>query len=224
MHARLLRRHQLKATFYMIYELAHFLKDKCSLLWDVAEWCNATLFSLLYGRKLTSIAAIITGVPPQFTLRLAQKNDLPSLDAFFKRQPSEAFRYFKPHKFDEQTLKRLLTNKSFIILLLTEHTGLTDEIVGYAFMRSFVNGSSYRGYMVDAGHRGQGLAKIMGYGMNTVGDKLILEMYKSISPKNVASMKATQTVCRTKLLRTLDNGDYLLKCTSRPHCQDNCSD
>ncbi len=207
----------------MVYELAHFIKDKCSFLWNVAEWCNAALFSLLYGRKLKRITAISAGVPSPFMLRLAQKDDLPCLNAFFKRQPPEAFQYFKPHKFDESTLKRLLTNKSFIILLLTEQTGQTDEIVGYAFMRSFVNGATYRGYMVDAGHRGQGLAKIMGYGMNTIGDKLKLNMYKSISPQNVASMKATQSVCHTKLLRTLDNGDYLLECTSKTHFQDNCS-
>lgn len=206
----------------MIYELAHFIKDRCSFLWDIAEWCNASLFSLIYGYRLKQISDISENVPSPYFMRLALKNDLASLNAFFQHQPSESFRYFKPHGFEEKAIKRLLVNKSFIILLLIERTNHTDKIVGYAFMRSFVNGTSYRGYMVDFDHRGKGLSTIMGYGMNMIGDKLKLNMYKSVSPQNVASMKATQSVCYTKLIRTLDNGDYLLKCTSKPHSTNNC--
>ena len=73
--------------------------------------------------------------------------------------------------------------------------------------------------MVDCRHRGQGLAKIMGLGMNRVGDALGLKMYKSISPDNPASMKVTQAVCDTKTVKRLDNGDYLLRCMSKK-CED----
>ena len=46
----------------MIYELAHFIKDKCSFLWDAVEWGNASLFALQYRAKLKGIPRILEDV------------------------------------------------------------------------------------------------------------------------------------------------------------------
>ena len=150
-----------------------------------------------------------------YEMRVVNDSDILSLVSFFNRQPRDAFKFFHPHKFDEDSLRRIVHNKSFLAFLLVEKQQMDNEVVGYAFMRSFANGASYRGYMVDARHRGKGLAKIMGYGLNGIGDALGLKMYKSISPDNMASMKATQAVCDVEILKTLDNGDYLIKCMSK---------
>lgn len=56
---------------------------------------------------------------------------------------------------------------------------------------------------------------MMGYGLNRVGDTLKLKMFKSISPNNPASMKVTQDVCDVEKIRLLNNGDYLMKCTTK---------
>ena len=201
----------------MIYELAHLIKDKCSFIWNFMEWGNSVAFSIKYRKGLKRINEVVNiGMPEQYKMILAGKVDVDRLFTFFSKQPKEAFRFFKPHGFDERSIRAMVGRTSFLAFILAERHEAGDEVVGYGFMRSFVNGSAYRGYMVDAGHRGRGLAKIIGRGLNNVGDALHLDMYKSISPQNPASMKVTQAVCDTEVLRTLENGDYLIKCTSKP--------
>ncbi len=197
----------------MIYELAHFIKARCTFLWNAAERLNGEAFSLRYGRRLKTIDDILlNNTPGPFIMRTADKSDAADMETFFKAQPKESFRYFRPHGFDRISLTHVIKSKSFLTFILTEN----DAIVGYAFMRSFVNGTSYRGYMVDYRRHGQGIAKIMGQAMNSVGDALQLKMYKSISPDNVASMKVTEAVCDMETIKTLSNGDYLIKCMSKP--------
>lgn len=197
----------------MIYELAHFIKARCAFLWNAVERVNGEAFGIRYGRRLKTIDDILlNNTPVPFIMRAADKSDVANMETFFKAQPEESFRYFRPHGFDRTSLTHVIKNKSFLTFILTEN----DAIVGYAFMRSFVNGTSYRGYMVDYRRQGQGLAKIMGQAMNSVGDALQLKMYKSISPDNVASMKVTEAVCYMETIKTLSNGDYLIKCMSKP--------
>ena len=201
----------------MLYELAHFIKDRCSFIWDFVEWGNSLAFSIKYRKGLKLVNNVVnTGVLEPYEMRLAKKDDVGELLTFFNKQPEEAFRFFNPHGFDERSIRVVVGRKSFLTFILLEKNNAKDEVVGYGFMRSFVNGSSYRGYMVNVEHRGRGLAKIIGRGLNHVGDALHLDMYKSISPQNQASMKVTQAVCDTEVLRTLENGDYLIKCTSKP--------
>ena len=79
-------------------------------------------------------------------------------------------------------------------------------------MRSFVNGKTFKGYMVGIDHRGRGVAREMGIAMNRVAKELGLRMYKSISPENPASMAVTKKVNDIKIIKTLDNGDMLIEC------------
>ena len=200
----------------MIYELAHVIKERLSFLWNCIEYCNSIAFAMRYKNKLINIDSVVNdGILYPYTMQTLTESDIPQLVDFFKKQPVDAFRFFNPHKFDRRSIGKIVRNHSFLAFILLENSNKANKIVGYAFMRSFVNGSSYRGYMVDAGHRGKGLAKIMGRGLNLVGDALELKMYKSISPYNQASMRVTQSVCDIEILKTLENGDYLIRCMSK---------
>lgn len=200
----------------MLYELAHLIKAKCTLVWNVIEMVNSFVFSIRYWKKLRCLDKVLcVDIPNPYEMRMASKEDVKDLLEFFNRQPTEAFTFFNPHGFDEASILKVVRSKSFLTFVLIEKHKSENRVVGYAFMRSFVNGTSYRGYMVDVAYRGHGLAKVMGRGLNRVGDTLHLDMYKSISPKNQASMKATQAVCHTEILKTLDNGDYLIRCLSK---------
>ena len=160
----------------MIYELAYIIKERLSFIWDVIEWGNAKIFSLIYDKELQHLDEVIDGdIVSPYKMRVVNEKDIPA--------------FFNPHKFDKCSIQKIVDNRVFITFVLTERQTNEDMIVGYAFMRSFVNGSAYRGYIVDAGHRGKDLAKIIGKGLNRVGDALDLKMYKSISPENIASMK-----------------------------------
>lgn len=196
----------------MLYELAHVIKEKFGFLWDMVEWGNDKAFSLKYQSKLGCIPDVLKKrSSDNLLLKEVAVEDCEKLAAFFKAQPESSFEFFKPHEFDEKSLKTLAKRKSQLMFIVMKE----GEIVGYCFMRSFFNGQTYRGYMVDINHRGEGIAKVMGFAMNDVGDALGLKMLKSISPDNAASMAATKSVCDINILKTLDNGDLLVQCFSK---------
>lgn len=200
----------------MIYEIAHIIKQYFSFLWDAMEWCNSKGFKVLYGKKLRNIDALIRReYQSPYDMRMLTAADCKLAADFFASQPESAFEHFRPHPFDEQSLKRFFGMDSVLAFMLYEKAAKTEKMIGYCFMRSFVHGCTYRGYMVDYDHYSKGIAKEMGYCMNSVGDYLELKMFKSISPKNTRSLGVTEAVCNTELIKTLDNGDLLLRCYSK---------
>ena len=199
----------------MLYEIAHIIKDKCHFLWDAIEWANAEVFACMHHKKLGLVDGILKGCSENYILRSATLNDIPEMVAFFAAQPEEAFTFFQPHDFDEKGLKKVVSNKSFLTYLVLEDSA----IVGYFFMRSFINNKTFKGYMVDYRQRGKGIAKLMGIAMNKIAIALGLRMYKSISPGNPASMAVTKKVNDIKIIKTLNNGDMLIECTIKTDIQ-----
>gem|GEM_PF-3002831 len=142
----------------MLYKLAHIIRDRFGFLWNIVEWCNAFAFALTHGSALRKIPGILEECSGQFTLRVAAPADAAPLAKFFAEQPEDAFKFFKPHAFDEKTLSKIIRNKSFLTFLVLDG----EKIVGYFFLRCFVNGKSFRGKIVDYRYRGKGIAKLQG--------------------------------------------------------------
>lgn len=191
----------------MLYKLAHILRDRFGFLWNVVEWLNASVFALTHRAALKKIPEILQEFSDKFTLRLAEPTDAATLAAFFAEQPEEAFKFFKPHSFDEKTLSKIIRNKAFLAFLVLEE----DKIVGYFFLRCFVNGKCFKGYIVADAYRGMGIAKLEGFAMNKVNEILGLRMFGSISPENSASLAVAKAVNEVKILSTLENGDYYVE-------------
>ena len=191
----------------MLYKLAHILRDKFGFLWNMVEWCNAFVFALTHGSALRKIPGILEECSGQFTLREAAPAAAAPLATFFAEQPEEAFKFFKPHAFDEKTLSKIIRNKAFLTFLVLDK----EKIVGYFFLRCFVNGKCFKGYIVDNSYMGRGIAKLEGLAMNKINEVLGLRMFGSISPKNPASMAVAKAVNEVKILSTLDNGDYYIE-------------
>lgn len=191
----------------MLYKLAHILRDNFGFLWNIIEWGNAFVFALTHKKALQKIPGILQECSGQFTLRMAAPADADPLAAFFAGQPEEAFKFFKPHAFDEKTLSKIIKNKAFLTFLVLDG----EKIVGYFFLRCFVNGKSFKGYMVASAYRGKGIAKLEGIAMNKVNENLRLRMFGSISPENTASMAAAKSVNEVKILETLENGDFYVE-------------
>lgn len=191
----------------MFYKLAHILRDKFGFLWNIIEWCNAFVFAFMHKSALKKIPAILNECSGQFTLRLAAPTDAASLAKFFSEQPEDAFEFFKPHAFDEKTLSKIIRNKAFLTFLVLDG----EKIVGYFFLRCFMNGKCFKGYIVDNSYKGRGIAKLEGLAMNKINEVLGLRMFGSISPENPASMAVAKAVNEVKILSTLDNGDYYIE-------------
>ncbi len=92
-----------------------------------------------------------------YIYREIEKTDLLNLQQFFNNQDPEQFRFFKPHGFDKATLKRLHSNPAFTMMGVFKG----DEIVGYFFLRFFVNKNCFIGRIVDGNHQRKGIARSM---------------------------------------------------------------
>lgn len=186
----------------MLYELAHSVQKRCPWIWDVVEWMNSALFGVMKAGKLKRLrGCLVDGV------RLADVKDCGLLAQFFEKQPEESFRWFRPHGFDEGALKKLLRRKSYIIYVMEDE----GEIIGYAFLRCFVNGKCFLGKMVDAEHRGRGVCTTLcAVGMN-MAHCLGLRMFESINKENVGSMRASQKACDVVVVEELEDGDVLVE-------------
>lgn len=192
----------------MLYEIAHVVKNKFYFLWEIVECVNELVFSLLHRNTLKEVPRILEGMRNDtFTIRLTNDDDAPKLARFFAEQPDEAFTFFKPHRFDEKSVLKVLRNKAFMTFVVVED----NKIVGYFFLRSFVNGKCFRGKIVHKDWRGKGIAKLMGLAMTKVSQTLGLQMFGSISPNNFASMASAKASNDIKIHKILENGYYYIE-------------
>lgn len=191
----------------MLYEIAHYIKERFGFIWDMVEWGNATAFSLMKGNAMKKITSVLKVCSDKYEIRVADVADVDGLVKFFANQPEEAFTFFKPHEFDAKAVEKVVKNKAFMTFIVKE----ADEIVGYFFLRCFVNGKAFRGKMVDKDHQGRGIAKLMGVAMTKVAATLGVRMFGSISPENYASLASAKASNEIKIHKTLENGYYYIE-------------
>lgn len=191
----------------MLYKLAHILRDKFPALWILLGRLNSMLFVLRYRDKLTRIPDILQKHSVNFKIEALNKDNVLALEGFFKNQPEEAFTFFRPHGFTENDLLKLCKDSSFLAYIASKE----NEVVGYFFLRCSFIGKAYRGYMTDANHRRMGINKIMGLCATEIAVNLNIPMFGSIAPDNVASMKSAEAVNEVRIIKKLDNGDFLVE-------------
>ena len=185
----------------MLYELAHTIQTKIPWLWEGVEALN----SMVCGWKIGDVQSLQSCLSDG--MRIADVNDAKRLADFFARQPEESFKWFRPHAFDEKTMRKLLERKSYIIYVLEEE----GDIIGYAFLRCFMNGKCFLGKMVDVNHQGKGVCtKLCKVGMD-IAQKTGFRMFESINKENIGSMKASQKACDVIVLEELEGGDLLIE-------------
>ena len=189
------------------YRLAHFLREKFVWIWIIIERLNGILFSLRYENKIRALS--FSSVPEG--MELIPINNVPADDlvAFFSRQPDEAFVYFRPHGFDERSIKRLQRNKSFLGYVLVDKG--TGEIAGYCFNRCFFNGQGFRGRMVDIDYRGKGLGTAMNRILNEVGFGIGLRLFETVSKENVASYRSALSASSVRVVKEMENNELYLE-------------
>lgn len=189
-----------------VYKIAHIVKDKLPFIWDAIEKVNECLFVLRYGKTVKSIA--VTCVPEGYELVELKDIDTTLIVKFFEHQPEEAYTFFKPHGFDEKSIKRLQKNKSYLAYLLIDK--VNGQIAGYCFNRCFFQGKGFRGRMVDVNYRGKGLGTAMNKILNEVGFGIGLRLFESVSKDNVASYRSALSASNVKVVKELpDNELYL---------------
>lgn len=191
----------------MLYKIAHILRDKMRWLWNFIEKMNSVLFSWKYGKKVNDF--VFSYIPEGYKLLPIKDISTEKLVEFFDRQPEDAFTYFRPHGFDDKSIKRLQGNKAFLAYVLLDKNN--EQIAGYCFNRSFFHGTGFRGRMVDVSYRNKGLGTAMNKILNDLGFGIGLRLYESVSKDNVASYKSAISASQIKILKEMPNNEILLE-------------
>ena len=190
-----------------IVEFLKSIKNSCPWIWNFIEFCNGLLVRCFHGRKIDrAIDAALSQVDSEYAYKRLSKSHVEQLVQFISRQPSGFDTFFKPHGFTEKDFKRVLTNGTFILI------GVFDcsHLVGYCFIRFFINKSAFRGKIVDKEYQGRGIAKQMGLIMSKVASNAGFRVYATISKDNVASLKSAKYGSSIKIIKELpDNYLYV---------------
>lgn len=191
----------------MLYKIAHILRAKLSWLWNIIEWINGVIFYMRYGKRLKAFS--YTTVPDGYDIVPIKNIPTSDLVDFFKRQPEEAYTYFRPHGFDANSIKLLQRNKAFLGYVLKDE--INGRIAGYCFNRCFFHGQGFRGRMVDIGYRGKGLGTAMNKILNEVGFGIGLRLFETVSKDNVASYRSAMSASNVKVLKELPLNELYLE-------------
>lgn len=191
----------------MLYKIAHLLRDRFPFIWDFFDIINSYLFSFLYRKRLKALPNLLKEKYVDYTVCPIKTIDTNELVDFFANQPDEAFQFFKPHGFDADSLMKLKKNDAFLAYVIKDN----GKIVSYFFLRTFFWGKSFIGRMVDYESRGKGLAKLMNRMALDIVTLLQIRLYRTISPKNVASLKSAQSEFQIRIIKTMKNGDLFIE-------------
>lgn len=190
----------------MMIELLLYIKHKFYFFWKLIEYLNGFFVNVLWGKRIMASAndVLNTIELPNFEYRILYKGDLIKLFNFLQIQPEESFRYFKPHDFDLNTLKRLYKNPSFLMMGAFNN----DNLIGYFFLRFFINKYAFSGRIVDYRYQGLGVGKYMRKSMFRICWNNDFRAFATVSKKNIKSLKSIETINDYKIIKELEN-DYV---------------
>ena len=186
-------------------------------LWDSIETLNSTLFLMKYGKKLNGVEdeeiiafeKILQGRGDSYEIRRMRDVFASDLVRFFENQPQEAFRFFNPHGFDQQSIHKLQRNKAFLGYVIIDLN--SSQIAAYGFNRSYFHGKGFRGRMVDINYRGKGLGTMMNRLLNAIGFSIGLRLFETVSKDNVASYKSAVSASQFKIVEELPHNELYLE-------------
>lgn len=187
-----------------LVEILKKIKSMFPWLWDAIELVNGLFIKLFWGRRLHQSVESSLSIEYQYKYRALIKKDAESLVQFINEQPEGFDTYFKPHDFNLKAFRRVLSNGTYVLIGSFDE----DKLVGYCFIRLFLNKSAFRGKIVDKRYQGRGIAKQMGQIMTNIAADAGFRVFATISKANVASMESAKSGAQIKIIKELPD-DYL---------------
>ena len=140
-----------------------------------------------------------------YTYRRLESSDMNMLFELLKSQPESDLKYFRPHDFDLESLKKQSRKKAFLMM------GTFDEgrMIGYFFLRFFINKKCFVGRLIDADYRGRDIGLVMNEIMYETAWRMNFRCLSTISRNNIAVMRAHSKNPTMMVLKELQN-NYML--------------
>jgi hypothetical protein len=184
-----------------------YIKHHLRFLWDIIEWINGYIFSLLYRPGMEAVLPTVfkEAEKSSFIFRRLNLTDADALYLLIKNQDEADLEYFSPHSFDLASIIKQFRNRSFLMMGVFD----AEKMIGYFFLRFFINKKCFVGRLIDKNYRGQGIGLIMNYIMYETSWRMKFRCLSTISRNNKNVMKAHAKNQSIRILKELRN-DYLL--------------
>jgi len=188
-------------------KLLIFIKHHLSFIWNIIEKLNNFCFYLIFKKRMLDAGKKVFKQEPssKYNYRLLNSNDAEALTSLISHQSKEDVRYFNPHGFDIESIRKQFSNHSF--LMMGSFDG--DKLIGYFFLRFFVNKKCFVGRLIDKDYRGKGIGVVMNNFMYKIAWTMNFRCLSTISKNNKAVMHAHSRNKSMVILKNLSN-DYLL--------------
>lgn len=188
-------------------KLLVYIKHNAKFLWRAIEFLNGIFFGLLFRKKIYDALELRLQSLSQekYQWRFIDPDDLSLLEDFFKNEPADQFRYFNPHGFSFADLRRAHHNPS--LLMLGVFDGKT--LVGYFFLRCFLNKKCFTGRIVSHKRQGEGLSKIMGRLLIDSAWDAQFRVFGTASKSNFKSLGSYRSINKMNIVKELNDG-YIL--------------
>lgn len=183
-----------------------YIKHNLKPLWKVIERCNELALKVLYYKQFTALEDQYRDyihTNNKFHYRLITPNDADMLYDLLSKLDKDYVKFFNPHGFNRDELKRVLKSKN----LITFGYFYDTELVGYFMLRLFVGKKAFLGYVVSPFYSGRGIGKDMVRILYGIACSLSWDAYATISKNNIASIK----LHNYQIVKKLPNEYVLLK-------------
>lgn len=142
---------------------------------------------------------------PTFSFKRLNPGDIIKLFDLIKSQPLPDLKYFHPHEFDVKSLRQQLKKKAFLMM----GTFDGDRLIGYFFLRFFINKRCFVGRLIDANYRGREIGSVMNNIMYETAWVMKFRCLSTISKHNTAVIRAHSKNPTMVVLKDLQD-DYIL--------------
>ena len=184
-----------------------FIKHNLPILWRLIEWMNGIIFSVLYRRRLLAAAdnAIRAETQIEFRFVVLDNSNLKALADLLASQPAYRLAHFRPHEYDFTSIKRQSRNPAFLMFGAFSR----KEMVGYFFLRCFVNRRCFVGRLIDHRHDRLGIGRAMNRIMYQTAWNSGFRVFTTVSKENEMVIRSHSRNPAAKVLKELPN-NYLL--------------
>jgi len=176
----------------LLYKLFYFIKNKFHFIWTIISHINSLLFYLLYPKirlkvnsRFESNKFININKDKKINIRLLGIDDLVELLTLLQKKENQSI-FFQPFNFSEKKIRKILSSSSFINLGLFQD----DLLIGYFFLRLFINKKAFLGLILDSSFRGKGFSNIMLKILYDISNKIRFKLYSTIWKDNLNSYNA----------------------------------
>ena len=186
-----------------------FIIHNLGFIWIIIERVNDLLFYLLYHKRLDRVSREVFKEIQHHSVifRRISIAESASLYELIRNQPASDLTYFKPHSFELKSIVRQTRKPSFLMM----GAFINDSLIGYFFLRLFVNRKCFVGRLIDKNYRGHGIGVTMNRIMYEIAWRMKFRCLSTISRNNHAVMKAHSGNRYMSVLKELKDDYWLVE-------------